>query len=83
METSLGNECGRSVEDRRNTKTMAASATSHAIPEPAPQSEPANDAGQDNQLPRWNELELLLIQFARHERPSPESRLRLLKLRAR
>ncbi len=58
---------------------MANSATSHAIPE-APPSEPANDAGQANWLPQWNELELMLIQVARHERPSPELRLRLLKL---
>ena len=59
---------------------MANSATSHAIPERAPESEPANDSGQGFWLAQSNELELLLIQVARNERPSPESRLRLLKI---
>ena len=58
---------------------MANSATSHAIPEPAPQSEPANDAAPSNWQPPWNELELMLLEVARHERPNAESRLRLLK----
>ena len=58
---------------------MANSATSHAIPEPAPQSEPANDAAPGAGLPQWNELELMLLEVARLERPSAESRVRLLK----
>ncbi len=59
---------------------MANSATSHAIPEPTPHGEPANDAADGAWRPHWSELELLLIQVARHERPSAESRLRLLML---
>jgi hypothetical protein len=63
---------------------MANSATAHPIPERTPSSVPANDAapnepGRGLWLAHSSELELSLIQIARHERPSQELRERVLK----
>lgn len=82
-ETPFGNEVPGNVESRRKVN-MANSATCHPIPERAPESVPANDAApKDTGRALWlahsSELELSLIQIARHERPNPELRLRILK----
>jgi hypothetical protein len=63
---------------------MANSATCHPIPERAPESSPANDAVANDAcyglwLTESGELGLSLLEIARHERPSPEARLKILK----
>ncbi|HTA88125.1 MAG TPA: hypothetical protein VK745_01065 [Polyangiaceae bacterium] len=63
---------------------MANSATCHPIPERAPASSPANDAVANDSCHGWwltqsGELALSLLEIARHERPSPEARLKILK----
>jgi hypothetical protein len=82
VETPFGNEVPRSVESRRKVK-LANSATCHPIPERVSESIPANDAvpteGRGLWLAHSSELELSLLQVARHERPNQELRERILK----
>jgi len=82
VETPFGNEVPRNVESRRKVK-LANSATCHPIPERAPESIPANDAAPSEDRGLWlahsGELELSLLQVARHERPNQELRERILK----
>lgn len=68
---------------------MRSSAVSHPIPERAPESTrgqeqdndraPANDTARGLWLAHSSELELSLIQIAKHERPSKDLRDRILK----